>query len=241
MNTLLKSFVIEPLGDCGLIVRGPQRIDAALNSVVLNLAHDLRNTPIAGVVDIVPAYASLALIVDARWLAQQGEARLSALTTTLQARIDRLAESSASQSRHVEIPVCYGDSLGPDLAAVAAQLGMSAEDVARRHLAGDYRVAFVGFQPGFPYLLGLDEQLVLPRRDVPRVRVPAGSVAIAGAQSGIYPRESPGGWHLIGRTSALLFDAQSTTPTLLLPGDRVSFFRVGANELHAAQVKVSQR
>ena len=112
---------------------------------------------------------------------------------------------------------------GPDLADVAAHCGLSTEEVVRRHTGADYVVYFIGFQPGFAYLGGLDEALHTPRRAEPRVAVPAGSVGIGGAQTGIYPLATPGGWQLIGRTALPLFDPQAEPPTLLAPGDRVRF------------------
>jgi KipI family sensor histidine kinase inhibitor len=124
------------------------------------------------------------------------------------------------EARLVEVPVVYD---GPDLAAVAQLVGVSPEEVAARHAAGAYIVAFLGFAPGFAYLLGGDELLHVPRLESPRERVPAGSVAIAGPYSAVYPGASPGGWRLLGRTELVLFDPGSDDPALLAPGDRVRF------------------
>lgn len=129
----------------------------------------------------------------------------------------------------VEIPVCYASEYAPDLGALAAHAGLPREEVVARHCAGDYRVAMIGFAPGFPYLLGLDPALAMPRLSTPRTRVPAGSVAIGGAQTGIYPRDSPGGWHVIGRTPLPLFDAGRMPPALLAPGQRVRFRAIDAD------------
>jgi KipI family sensor histidine kinase inhibitor len=126
----------------------------------------------------------------------------------------------------VEIPVAYGGEAGPDLESAAAELGMTPTQLAQRHAAGEYTVAMIGFAPGFPYLLGLDPALALPRLPTPRTAVPAGSVGIGGAQTGIYPRESPGGWRVIGCTPLALFDPAREPPALLAPGDRVRFVRV---------------
>lgn len=128
----------------------------------------------------------------------------------------------------IEIPVCYDGEFGPDLDAVAAHAHLSHAEVIARHTAGDYSVAMLGFAPGFPYLLGLDPALHTPRRANPRTRVPAGSVAIGGAQAGIYPRELPGGWQVIGRTPCVLFDPQRDPPCLLPPGTRVRFRAIDA-------------
>lgn len=129
----------------------------------------------------------------------------------------------ACHGRLVEIPVVYD---GEDLPEVARRTGLAADDVIARHSGRDYRVWLLGFAPGFPYLGVLDEALHLPRRDTPRPRIAAGSVAIAGAQTGIYPSESAGGWHIIGRTPATLFDPEAADPFLLRPGDTVRFVAV---------------
>ena len=192
--------------------------DLLTNLRVHALCARLRGGP-AWVRDIVPGYASLALFFDparveadaaAQWLLEQ--------TRSLPAD-----DNAASASRVVEIPVVYGGEAGPDLMAGAAELGIAPDELVRRHAAGEYTVAMIGFAPGFPYLLGLDPGLALPRLGTPRPRVPAGSVGIGGAQTGVYPRESPGGWRLIGRTPWALFDAQRDPPSLLAPGDRVRF------------------
>ena len=120
----------------------------------------------------------------------------------------------------VEIPVSYD---GEDLPEVASLTGLDAEEVVRRHTAPEYTVAFLGFSPGFPYLVGLDPALEVPRRDTPRTSIPAGSVGLAGGQTGIYPTASPGGWQLIGRTEVALFDPERDPPALLAPGSRVRF------------------
>lgn len=142
-------------------------------------------------------------------------------------RLQRWWEESASfaqeQARDVDIPVTYGGDYGPDLKTVAEHCGMTPKQVVERHTAGRYVVYFLGFQPGFPYLGGLDEALFTPRRAEPRVQVPAGSVGIGGNQTGIYPLSTPGGWQLIGQTSLALFQPTQTPPVLLRPGDRVRF------------------
>ncbi len=174
--------------------------------------------------DTVPAYASLGVFFDVE-LVGASDARDWLLHTWSQ-----LAEAAPADDPAciVEVPVLYGGDAGPDLATAAAELGLTADDLARRHAAGIYRVAMIGFAPGFPYLSGLDPALSLPRLASPRTQVAAGSVAIGGAQTGIYPRESPGGWRLLGRTPLRLFDPLRDPPALLAPGDRVRFRAVDA-------------
>ncbi|MGE9550806.1 5-oxoprolinase subunit PxpB [Erwinia amylovora] len=133
------------------------------------------------------------------------------------------SEQLESEVRQVEIPVVYGGAAGPDLNEVARHSGLTPQQVVAAHAAADYTVFFIGFQPGFPYLAGLDDRLHTPRRAEPRVLVPAGSVGIGGSQTGVYPLASPGGWQLIGLTDAVLFNPQSQPPTFLRPGDSVRF------------------
>ena len=140
------------------------------------------------------------------------------------------ADELPAPSRVVEIPVCYGGEFGEDLSFVAARAGLSVDDVIARHAAASYRVAMLGFSPGFPFLLGLPPELACARRDTPRRAVAAGSVGIAGGQTGVYPVESPGGWQLIGRTPLALFDAQGDPPALLQPGDGVRFVAIAEAE-----------
>jgi KipI family sensor histidine kinase inhibitor len=136
----------------------------------------------------------------------------------------------SSSSRRVDIPVHYGGPAGCDLDEVARHTGLSREEVIRLHTASEYTVYFLGFLPGFAYLGGMDKRLAIPRRKEPRFAVPAGSVGIAGEQTGIYPAVSPGGWQLIGRTSLQLFDPARDPPSLLLPGDTVRFVNAGDSQ-----------
>ena len=171
--------------------------------------------------DIVPAYASVAVFVRPEALAIDADL-LPRVETWL---ADAFAEATGADAtpRLVEVPVRYGGSDGPDLAQVARRCGLDEDEVIARHAAAEYTVAMLGFAPGFPYLLGLDPALATPRHAQPRTRVAAGSVGIGGAQTGIYPRESPGGWQIIGRTPLALFEAARAEPSALQPGDRVRF------------------
>lgn len=175
------------------------------NAAALRLAAELRGRD--GVVDVVPGHRTVLVTWEP-----------GAEPPSLDAPPDASAASDAA--RVVEVPVAYD---GPDLAAVARLTAFSPEEVAARHAAAGYVVGFVGFAPGFAYLLGGDARLHVPRLEVPRERVPAGSVAVAGPYSAVYPRESPGGWRLLGRTELRLFDPRRDPPALLAPGDRVRF------------------
>lgn len=227
---------IEALGDVALLLRFEERIDAAINARVHAAARALRTAWLPGVVDLVPAYATLTLVLD-----EQADDALDTLAVRVR---EVLASNQDAQServaRLVSIPVAYGGEHGPDLAIVAAHAHIDEAEVVRRHAGVEYTVAMLGFLPGFPYLLGLDRTIALPRRASPRVRVPAGSVAIGSAQTGVYPCAAPGGWHLIGHTSARLFDASLEQPALLAPGDRVRFVPVPAGQIDAARVGIEQ-
>jgi KipI family sensor histidine kinase inhibitor len=207
-----------------LLIRYGQSIDATLNALALTAAGVLRDARLPGVSDIAPAYATVCVWYDpVAWSDPAGQ---EAPYARIAARIGVLVEHLRVVDAPViaacsDIPVCYGGEYGPDLAALAVHVQMTPDETIARHCAGEYRVAMLGFAPGFPYLLGLDPALHAPRRASPRIRVPAGSVAVGGAQTGIYPRELPGGWLLIGRTPLALFDAASATPALLTPGQRV--------------------
>jgi KipI family sensor histidine kinase inhibitor len=211
---------IEALGEDAVLLRFGERIDPALNARVLAAAHQLAQRRPPWVSDIVPAYASLAVFIDATALPNTSDVQAEAMRWL---RDQTFGDTTVQSERTVTIEVHYGGEHGPDLETVARHAGMTAADVIARHAAGRYTVAMLGFAPGFPYLLGLDPILAVPRLASPRLRVPAGSVAIGGAQTGIYPREGPGGWQLIGRTTQRLFDPSREQPSLLSPGDRVRF------------------
>jgi KipI family sensor histidine kinase inhibitor len=172
------------------------------------------------VLEVVPGMNNLTLVFDPL------EADRDALVSHLQTAWNAVSDAPAP-GREVEIPVQYGGEFGPDLKAVADHTGLSVREVVERHSNGDYVVFFLGFQPGFAYMGGLEAALHTPRRASPRLEVPAGSVGIGGEQTGIYPATSPGGWQLIGRTELPLFDPARRPPTLLQPGDRVRFTIAG--------------
>jgi KipI family sensor histidine kinase inhibitor len=237
---VIVDFAAEPLAEDALLIRFGERIDPGINARVHAAAAALRAARPPGITDIAPAYASLMLRFDPfAWTGLAGKPH-ECVAASVRAILDAAIGSGQDPARHpgdrrpegdgrfhapgtIEIPVCYGGESGPDLAAVAAYAQLPPGEVIARHAAADYTVAMLGFAPGFPYLLGLEPALHVPRRATPRTRVPSGSVAIGGAQTGIYPRELPGGWNLIGRTPLELFDARRNPPALLAPGDRVRF------------------
>lgn len=198
------------------------RVDRALHRTVLGLAHAIEAARIPGISELVPAYATLTVFCES---ASAAEAVGTALTPVIEA----FPPNSGLQppdvvARSITIPVKYD---GPDLDEVAERTGLTRDEVIRRHTAREYEVFLLGFAPGWAYLGELDPSLQLPRRSAPRIRVPAGSVAIAGAQTGVYPIATPGGWHLLGSTTLAMFDRTRDPPSLLRPGDRVRFEAIG--------------
>ncbi|HET9835102.1 MAG TPA: 5-oxoprolinase subunit PxpB [Rhodanobacteraceae bacterium] len=222
---------IEALSEDALLLRFGRVMDSRLNAQVHAAAACLREHDLPGVTEIAPAYASLLLRFDPR--VYPGADSFCRAVRSALATLSGQNESDPFSGRQIEIPVCYGGAHGPDLGDVAQRAGLDAQRIVERHTAREYTVAMLGFAPGFPYLLGMDRALHTPRRVTPRTRVPAGSVAIGGAQTGIYPRELPGGWMLIGRTPLTLFDAKGDPPCLLAPGDRVRFRAIDAGEFIA--------
>lgn len=228
---------LEPLGDAALIIELAGGIDTDSLARVRDTVARLERAAIPGITDLVPGYASVAVHYDPlRVLGAMPRACIAASPSALMrqaisAALDGAGHPGAvAPSRKVEIPVVYGGEHGPDLAHVAAQHGLTCDEVVALHTGATYLVHMIGFVPGFPYLGGLDPRLETPRRDTPRPAVPAGSVGIGGAQTGIYPIESPGGWQLIGRTPLSLFDAMLGEPARLRVGDRVTFTAITSAE-----------
>ncbi|MHB1895125.1 MAG: 5-oxoprolinase subunit PxpB [Metallibacterium sp.] len=226
----------EALGESAVLLRWGHTLDAPINATVHAAAAALRRACLPGVEDIAPAYASLLLRFDLdAWSAGGTRDALGALHDAIEPLLAAQPDGNTMSPRELRVPVCYGGAHGPDLADVARHAGLSEHALIARHCAPLYRVAMLGFAPGFPYLLGLDATLHMPRRAQPRVIVPAGSVAIGGAQTGIYPNTLPGGWHLLGRTPWRLFDATREPACLLQPGDGVRFVAVTADEFAAQE------
>ena len=216
-----KPIRFEALAEDALLLHFGEMIDPATSDRVLAASATLVQA-LPGV-ECVPAYASLLLRFDpASWRSRDDHGPHAAVREAAMAALT-LPDAGVTAPRDVTIPVCYGGEEGPDLCEVARLTGLPPDEVVARHVAGSYRVAMLGFAPGFPYLLGLDPALTVPRRAEPRTRVPAGSVAIGGAQTGIYPDALPGGWQLIGRTPLRLFDSTLDEPACLRPGDHVRF------------------
>jgi inhibitor of KinA len=207
--------MLKPLGDSSILIQLGDEIDPTLNQRVHALDTLLQSIP--AVIETVPAYCTLLVHYDS-------------LTTTyneiknqIEEKLTLIDESTHRSSRRLEIPVLYGNASDSDFDSVATTLALSPSELIRLHSEREYTVYMMGFTPGFPYMGILDERLTLPRLSTPRTRVPMGSVAIAGSQTGIYSVDSPGGWHILGHTPLKLFDPTSENPFLFAPGDKVKF------------------
>lgn len=206
-------------GDAALTVEFGDTIDREFSEAVLGLDGRLRACELAGLIETVPTFRSLLIEYDPLVLS------LADVEVAVEAAL--LGERRESRpGRRFELPVCYEPAVAPDLEQVAARAGLDTDGVVRLHTGVDFHVYMIGFLPGFPYMGDLPEPLVQPRRQEPRVRLPAGSVAIATSMTAVYPLESPGGWHLIGRTPLWMFDQRREQPVFLAPGDSLSFQRI---------------
>ena len=222
LPTTRNGFAVLPLGDAAVTVGFGCTIEPELNAQALAFAQAVRIQQWEGVVDIVPAYASVTIHVDPRRLP----------LSTLSARLHELSsdERVPLPGRTHRIPVLYGGEWGPDLHAIAAFARQSLGETIRLHHATHYRVYMLGFSPGFPYMGVVPSSIAMPRLPTPRSVVPPGSVGIAESQTGIYPSATPGGWRIIGRTPVSLYRPQSSSPFLFGPGDRVQFYPIDADE-----------
>lgn len=211
-----------PVGDSALSVEWPEGPKA--NAQALALKADLTAHHVQGVLESVPALRSLLLRFDPLLTDP------AALEQDITQRLKEAASPQAAIGRSLRIPVCYDPELAPDLETLAKAKKMTADELVALHTGVEYTALFLGFLPGFAYLSGLPEALHTPRLETPRARVPAGSVALAGDMSAVYPLESPGGWHLIGRTPLKPFDAARAEPFLFAPGDRIGFFAIARSQ-----------
>lgn len=217
---------ILPSGDAALVVEFGDRVDEAINGRVLSLDRAVAEAAVPGVTETVPTYRSLLVHYDPLVI---GYAELG----TRMLSLAQAATAEVSVRRRWRVPVVYGGEFGIDLEAVAARHGVSPDEIIRRHTAGHYYVAMLGFMPGFAYLAGLDPQLATPRRDDPRTMTPSGTISIGGVQAGIQCLAGPSGWHLLGRTPARTYHPRREPVFLVEPGDAVTFYAIDAREWDA--------
>lgn len=225
---------LSPSGDSALVISFGNEISEILNSKVRSLKLALEKVRLLGIVETTPTYCSLMVHYNPL------EISYEALSEAVMSTLETLDEIDLPAPSVIEIPTLYGGDYGPDLENVAKYHEMLPEDVVKIHASGQYRIYMLGFTPGFPYLGGMDERIATPRLETPRTKIHAGSVGIAGAQTGIYPIDSPGGWQIIGRTPLSLYDPGRAEPILLKAGETIKFIPIDQatfDKLQAETVK----
>ncbi|MDR6554596.1 5-oxoprolinase subunit PxpB [Paenibacillus qinlingensis] len=244
-------YECHPLGDSAIVIRLGSDISLATLQLVRQVAHYLENNWQKGFLELVPAYTTITIFYDAfriynytsEAVLKSGQSQWAAawhpydyVLQHIVQLLENYKEGTARQLGAItDIPVCYEAAYGPDLEEVANYHKVSTADIVTWHTSRVYPVYMIGFAPGFPYLGGMDGRLTTPRKSVPRTRIPAGSVGIGGAQTGIYPFETPGGWQLIGRTPLRLFRPDTDPPSLLKVGDHVKFVAISSGEFQALE------
>ncbi len=227
------NFSISPLGDTAIIINFKEVIDEKVNKEVIQLFKSLKNASLKFVKDIVPAYASITIHYDLFAFYQQKKQVdvLLFFTGEIKKIIDQEETTPIVPSHQkIKIPVCYADKYAPDINEMSREKKLSHTEIIRIHISKTYRVYMIGFLPGFAYMGEVEEKIAMPRKDQPRNVVEAGSVGIAGLQTGIYPFDSPGGWQIIGKTPLKLFDKEKDHPVLLQPGDEIEFYSITEDE-----------
>jgi len=236
----LIAISIYSVGENSLTVSLGGELDTALNNQVFKLYHYFCSQPNPFWIDLIPAYTTLTVVYDSIILRKYHSSAVEFVTHEIQQAIIASRDFESTSGRVVQIPVCYDPIFGLDLKAVAKAKRLPVDAITEIHAAQSYHVYMLGFLPGFAYMGFVNEEIAATRLSSPRTHVPAGSVGIAGNQTGIYPLDSPGGWNIIGRTPVKLFDPESESPTLLKPGDEVSFIPISKDDFEAFDVEKFQ-
>jgi len=222
-------YRIFPLGDQALTIELGDKIDRNINQKCVLLAKHLYQQNLKAVKDIVPAYTTVSVIYDPFLV---NTSAYNFMKAEVEQVISTCNWNDEINSRKIEIPVCYHPSLAPDLEELAAAKNISVDDVIHLHSNQSYHVYMIGFLPGFPYMGTVDEKIATPRKQKPHLKVEAGSIGIAGMQTGIYPLSSPGGWNIIGQIPVIMFDVSKEQPCYLQQGDEVRFMPISLEEFH---------
>lgn len=225
----MEAMRILTVGDCAVSVEFGQEISLEINHKVMALKMVLEQKPIRGIVEMIPTYCSLLIQYDPM------ELRYGQLRDRLEALVTQLDEVEMPPKQVVEIPVAYGGEYGPDLGEVARVHNISEDEVIKLHSEPEYPIYMLGFVAGFPYLGGMNKAIATPRKKSPRLKIEAGSVGIAGEQTGIYSVESPGGWQIIGRTPLKLYDVNRNEPVLLKAGQYIKFKPITKEEFRTME------
>lgn len=242
MNYQEFPYRIFPLGDASITIDFGNRIDEAVNKEVIARFNQLRQQPLPGMIEAVPAYSSLSVYYDTIVLNKKNTSYQTVyewMRQQLEERLQQPVQQDQITERLLNIPVCYDEEFAWDIQHLATTKNISVDEVIQIHTANQYKVFMLGFLPGFPYMGEVDERIAMPRKPQP-VNIVAGSVGIAGRQTGIYPLASPGGWQIIGRTPLKLFDIEREEPTLLRAGDMVQFYSITKNEFELIDKKSTE-
>lgn len=245
----LKLVKIFPLGDSAIIIEFDKSINIGTHLKVRALTTYLNEHPFLGMVECVPAFTTVTVFYDTFKIYNEilksnrkqrffcEESPYSIVKSIIEKILVSVEDCVEDKPRTIEIPVCYGGEFGPDLEYVAKYNNITTEEVIDIHSKREYLVYMIGFAPGFPYLGGMSERIATPRRESPRLLIPAGTVGIAGAQTGVYPIGTPGGWQLIGRTPLELFRPKDNIPSLLSAGDIIKFKAISLSEYNGWKEK----
>jgi inhibitor of KinA len=239
----VSNLEIAPLGDTAVVIRFGNQIDIHTHQKVQTAMAALEAIQLPGVIECIPAYTSVTVLYDPFLILKHAPGMIGMdhapnhtaydiVHSVVREIIDETETFVNHEQRVVSIPVCYGGEFGPDINFVADINQLTVDEVIQIHTSCDYLVYMIGFAPGFPYLGGMSKRIATPRKPTPRLSIPAGSVGIAGTQTGVYPFSTPGGWQLIGQTPVALFDPSKMPPSLLKAGDVVRFYSISESEFH---------
>lgn len=240
---LANTYEIYPVSDHAITLDFGQEINAQTNQRIMLIFQVLLEKSITGIKDIIPAYSSICLVYDCKAVLKiaGGISAYDFLKRLLDSLVIEVVNNPGSTTgRNLKVPVCYHPTLAPDLMPLIDTLQLSIEEFVALHSNKIYRIYMIGFLPGFAYMGSVNEKIISPRKQSPRTIVPAGSVGIAGAQTGIYPFASPGGWQLIGRTPLEIFDANKKQPSFFMPGDNVCFEPIALEQFYEMQKQPSK-
>ncbi len=220
------------MGDHAVVIQLGESIEQNTHEKVKQVTAYFENSSIEWLVELVPAFTTVTLFYDPIKAIGSPQSKLpyEIVCEDIKGFLAEVKDGQKTESRIVEIPVCYGGEFGPDLQKVAEYHHISENEVIEKHTSGNYLVYMIGFAPGFPYIGGMSPDIATPRKESPRLKIPAGSVGIAGEQTGVYPIETPGGWQLIGRTPLKLFQPEKESPSLLEAGNRIRFKAITLKE-----------
>lgn len=231
------TYTFSPLSESAVVIEFGSDINSATHQIIQKVAKHLERNAFSGMIEFVPAYTTLTIyyepVIVHKALAnpeQKDALPYQLVTDWLESALKDIEKDEPNKPKTIYIPVCYGGDYGPDLELVANHHSLTKDEVIQFHTDNEYLIYMMGFAPGFPYIGGMTNEIATPRKESPRLKIPAGSVGIAGNQTGMYPIETPGGWQLIGKTPLRLFRPEQEPPTLLESGDVIRFYAISETE-----------